>query len=242
MRNRETFLSLLYNSRDPFENFPTSLFQIDQQGWNSEHPYLAEAIESMKPKLVVEVGVWKGASTIFMGEKISSLGLDCAIIAVDTWLGSWDHWIHEVFRKELNFIHGYPTLYNKFAANILAKSLEKIVIPLPLDSINAYNVLKEKNIVPDIIHIDGGHDYQTVRADIEAWWGLLAEGGMLIGDDYFEDIWPGVRRAYDEFAKDERMVLEHMGGKCRFQKRHRSKGDVLPVHYAQSAINVTIEP
>ena len=45
----------------------------------------------MRPRIVVEVGVFKGVSVMFMGRRIRELGLDCAIIAIDTWLGSAEH-------------------------------------------------------------------------------------------------------------------------------------------------------
>jgi len=49
----------------------------------------------------------------------------------------------------------------------------------------------------DMIFIDGGHDYETVRGDILGYRPLLREGGLLCGHDYSRNF-PGVRQAVDE--------------------------------------------
>jgi hypothetical protein len=95
--------------------------------------------------------------------------------------------------------------YHKFAANICNEGLQDFVVPLPLDSINGFQLLKTKGIRPDVLHIDAGHDYLSVMADLKAWWPQLNPGGVLIGDDYFKKPivgagkWPEVRQAFDEF-------------------------------------------
>lgn len=38
----------------------------------------------------------------------------------------------------------------------------------------------------DFVYIDAAHDYQNVKADIEAWWPTIKSGGMLGGHDYEE--------------------------------------------------------
>jgi predicted O-methyltransferase YrrM len=58
----------------------------------------------------------------------------------------------------------------------------------------------------DLIFVDGGHDYEEVKADIEAWYDKIWVGGIIAFHDYgFKETdgseqWPGVRRAVDEFA------------------------------------------
>lgn len=46
-------------------------------------------------------------------------------------------------------------------------------------------------------YIDGAHTLPEVRADIEAWWGVVNGGGILAGHDW--NLWPDVRRAVTEF-------------------------------------------
>lgn len=50
-----------------------------------------------------------------------------------------------------------------------------------------------------IVHIDGGHDYAVVRRDIEIASRLLAEGAVLVFDDFFNRKHPGTTQAIMEF-------------------------------------------
>lgn len=219
MTIRQQVLELLYSGADPFLGFPRNLYQTDTQGWHSQHPYLASAIDTASPKIIVEIGVWKGGSTLFMADHIRKLGLDAVVIAVDTWLGSWDHWIVPALRQELNFIHGYPNFYYKFLNNVKMLGLEEYVVPLPLDSLNAFHTLRHFKITPDIVHIDAGHDYRAVKSDIEIWWPQIRPGGILIGDDYTPGVWPEVCTAFNQLAQAlGQDQVEHFENKCIFRK------------------------
>jgi len=52
-----------------------------------------------------------------------------------------------------------------------------------------------------IIHIDGNHDYEHVRFDIENWGGKLAPGGWIIIDDYLWSHGCGPKVAGDEYLR-----------------------------------------
>jgi predicted O-methyltransferase YrrM len=220
MSTRQRILDKLFFGRDPLKDFPAHRFPTDLQGWHSQHPYLTRAIAEGKPAIVVEVGVWKGASVVTMAKEIQRQKMDAVVIAIDTWLGSSEHYLWEKFIPDLDFEFGYPRLYHKFAANICNEGLQDCVVPLPLDSINGFQLLKEKGIRPDVLHIDAGHDYMSVMGDLKAWWPQLTPGGVLIGDDYFKSWlgkgkWPEVRQAFDEFfAATPHTKFESGDGKC----------------------------
>jgi predicted O-methyltransferase YrrM len=225
MSTRQDVCDRLFFGRDPLKDFPARHFPTDLQGWHSQHPYLARAVAQVRPRIVVEVGVWKGASVVTLAKEIQRLKLDAVVIAIDTWLGSAEHYLWEKFLPDLDFEFGYPRLYQKFAANVCNEGLQDFVVPLPLDSINAFQLLKEKSIRPEVLHIDAGHDYQSVMADLKAWWPQLTPGGVLVGDDYFrkplvgQGKWPEVRQAFDEFfAGNPHTVFESGDGKCHVGK------------------------
>ena len=218
---RSQLISQLWKGRDPFSDFPGNLYADDSQGWNSHHPYLTDFGYRTEPFLIVEVGVWKGGSALTMAGHLKNLGMNGAVIAVDTWLGAWDHWIKEEWFDHLFMQQGYPGLQKIFMGNVLKQGLEHMVVPLPLDSLNASLVLSHRGIQADLIHIDAAHDYDSVRADLKAWWPLVRPGGVLVGDDYHAEIaWPGVKRAFDEFVSDYGLEsqFEHEFGKCRIRR------------------------
>lgn len=51
----------------------------------------------------------------------------------------------------------------------------------------------------DMVYIDGDHSYEAAKADIEAWWPLVSQKGIIGGHD-FDDQHPGVKEAVTEFA------------------------------------------
>jgi SAM-dependent methyltransferase len=203
VRARDELLEKLWEGADPFAGIAETANGVDLQGWHSEHPLLRKALES-NPRIVVEVGVWKGGSVAFMARCLRDAGADAVVVAVDTWLGSWEHWDRPEWRADLRLEVGYPTLYRTFQSNIVCSGLGGYVIPLPLDSVNAAALLGVHGVAPDVVHVDAGHDYRSVLTDLETWWHRLRPGGILVADDYDPsgEHWPRVREAIDEFARD----------------------------------------
>ena len=213
---KDIWQKALWGDSDPYGNVDAEL--VDMQGWASTHFYLSHAVEELKPNIIVEIGVWKGGSVITMGRRMRELGIDGAVIAVDTWLGASEHWLNREWHDSLRLHDGYPSLYKTFAANIAHEGLQDYVIPLPLDSVNAAHVLMSKSLEADLIHIDGGHDFDSVTNDLKLWWPMIREGGLLIGDDYhpFGDTWPEVRRGFHTFFNVD--YVRNTGGKCVIMK------------------------
>jgi predicted O-methyltransferase YrrM len=218
---RDDLIRTLWRGEDPLANAPR--LARDAVGWpSSQHRYLTGAVSELRPRLVVEIGVWKGVSCIVMAHRAKQLGLDCAVIAVDTWLGTAEQFRRDPGCGEMTTLHGYPQVYFTFLSNLKHYDVADIVVPVPLDSTNAAVLIRQEGLSADLVHIDAGHDYMSVKNDLILWWPALAPGGILIGDDYYTDgNWPGVRQAFDEFF---RRPLEHEGGKCRVRKPRMSAG------------------
>lgn len=210
----------IWRGYDVFENF-TPDPDTDAQGWNSDHVFLTDTMVRERPRVVVELGVWKGASTMTMAEALRANGIDGCVVAVDTWLGSSEHWMKDEHRADLRLAHGYPQMYTTFLSNIVANGFSRHVVPLPLDSANAAIVLRKSGVAADVVHIDGSHDYESTLADLRRWWEVLSPGGVMIVDDYDPKgrIWQSVRRAVDAFlAEVPHADFEARPVKCRFRK------------------------
>lgn len=168
------------------------------QGWNGEHPSLARlASGGDGTKVVADVGVWKGQSTINMALAMRQQSIDGVVIAIDTFLGSPEHWSpgNELFAR----VHGWPDLYATFLSNAANAGVKDYIVPLPQTSVSAANILRRSGIQLDIAHIDAAHEYEEVLRDAEEYWALLRPGGFLIGDDYHET-WGGVVKAAAAFS------------------------------------------
>lgn len=216
---RQQLIDNVWFGIDPFHGFPMHSDLVNGHGWGSTHHYLEQAVEQMRPGIVVEIGVWMGGSTMTMARRMRQLGLDGVVVSVDTWLGAWDHWTPEWFSM-LKMRHGRPTLQDTFMANVIDAGLQDYVLPLPLDSANAGMVLQRAGVMADVIHLDAAHDYEAVRSDLALWWPRLRPGGVLIGDDYWpgNPDWPGVTRAFDELVAAEGLEMVHVDNKCWVRK------------------------
>jgi hypothetical protein len=170
---------------------------LDLQGWGHDRPIFPRVMEEVRPEVVIEVGTWKGASTVRMHGLARALGLNTHFICVDTWLGSSEHWLGAKDRSRLRLRGGYPDLYRQFIFNLIASNATD-VFPLPMASLAAAQVLSQLGVQADLIYVDAGHDEREVFADLSSYFPLLRAGGVIFGDDYTPD-WPGLVRAVDTF-------------------------------------------
>jgi predicted O-methyltransferase YrrM len=59
---------------------------------------------------------------------------------------------------------------------------------------------------PDLIFIDGHHEYPNVRHDIQAWYPFLADGGLICGHDSTQQ-YPGLVRAVLELLPEAQQAV-----------------------------------
>lgn len=225
-----TYPSLLQrlHDGDPYDGFPLDSWSEDLQGWGSEHPVFTQAIRALRPRLIVEVGTWKGRSAVHMADVITAIGLDTTIVCVDTWLGSPEHFLRKdglEGRASLHMKHGYPQLYYQFLANVLHHGHQDIIVPLPQTSDNGAIILRRLKLQADIIYIDAAHEHLPVLQDLRNYWSLVRQGGVLIGDDFK---YPDVGRAAGDFAREEGLELHAEPRKFCLAKGPVPEGITLP--------------
>lgn len=166
----------------------------DLRGWNGDAPIFKRMVEEVRPKVIVEVGSWKGQSTVSLAKACKELGLDTKIYCIDTWLGAIEFYTHPTEERDLMKKHGYPQVYYQFISNLYHEGVLHMVETIPLPSNVAHIVAPQA----DLIYIDASHEYQDVVDDIENFSKKLNEGGIMFGDDYNNSVFPGVRQAVDE--------------------------------------------
>lgn len=94
--------------------------------------------------------------------------------------------------------------YRMALANLQPYSDKAKLIRLP--SVKAAQLFGPGSL--DFVYIDGAHDYESVRADLAAWWLTLSRKGIIAGHDF--DDHPGhegVKRAVKEFAQEHGLTV-----------------------------------
>jgi hypothetical protein len=204
---------------DPYAGFVYAAIPFDDQGWGSRSQAFAKLVTRIRPRLIVEVGTWKGGSAIEMACQLDQLDLtDSQILCIDTWLGALEMWGDHTDADRYGSLalkHGYPQLYYQFLANVCHKGMQQRIIPLPMPSITAAQWLSLRGVRAELIYLDGSHEEEDVYADLTDYWDLLAGGGVIFGDDY---AWTGVKMAVQRFAAERRLRLEHLDDKWLFAK------------------------
>ena len=175
------------------------LLPFNSHGWmlDSNRVGLEKLIHTRRVKIVVEVGSWLGTSTRHIASNLPEGGV---VYAIDHWLGSPEHQDME----EL------PNLYRQFLSNLIHANLTHKIIPLRMSSLEAAKTLE---VIPDLVYVDAGHDFDSVYSDLQAWFPFVKGHGILCGDDYYwgavEDL--PVKRAVDLFAKENNLIVRDMG-------------------------------
>ena len=194
----------IYGDHDPYSGFQP--LSPDMQGWASTRPVFKEVIDKIKPKIIIEVGTWKGASAFHMTDLcLANEYKDFEVICVDTWLGSVEHWTGMFPSIRPLLRNGRPFLYEQFISNVMHRGYHHFITPLPVDSINGYEILKTLEVKADLIYVDAAHDYASAKKDFFMYSQILRDGGHLIGDDFFHE--PIKAAAYDTFGQEK--VIPH---------------------------------
>jgi SAM-dependent methyltransferase len=163
-------------------------------GWMTEAELLWHAQTAERHQRIIEVGVWKGRTTLVLAEHSPG-----RIWAVDHFGGvPMDPVQQDVLYAEAEAENGPTKVCAEFCANLAPYIETGRVVPVFMDSLAAADhLLAAHGATFDWIFIDGDHRYESVRRDIEAYRRLLAPGGLLSGHDLH---WKDVRRAVDDLV------------------------------------------
>jgi len=142
-------------------------------GWlgRGEGEFLYKAAKKCKGNgVILEIGSWKGRSTIWLGQGSKS-GNGVKIYAVDPHTGSQEH----------NIMFGKVNTFDEFKKNIKLAGVDNIVIPIKSTSEEAFKKWGGKQI--ELLWIDGDHKYNSVILDYLLWGPLLIENGIIAFHD-----------------------------------------------------------
>lgn len=161
--------------------------QID--GWLSfaEAIVLYDLARNCQGKgVIVNIGAWKGKSTIWLGTG-SQNGNNVKVYSIDPHKGSIEH------QKK----YGKINTYNEFMKNIRKAGISKLTIPLVMTSEEAAKNFKEP---VELVFIDGAHEYDMVKMDLDLWFPKVVDDGFIVFHDTLRKAWPGPKKVVDEFV------------------------------------------
>ncbi len=159
------------------------------QGWFTFPQLYTQVVREFDNAVFVEIGTWKGKSAAYMAVEIVNYNKNIKFFCIDPWTGETlddnpDAYICEEKAKN--------TLYEHFLEN--TRSVQNVIIPIKDYSLNAVHNFKDNSI--DFAFIDASHDYDSVLADLNAWYPKVKKGGILSGHDYHQE---SVNRAVQKF-------------------------------------------
>jgi predicted O-methyltransferase YrrM len=130
---------------------------------------------------VVEIGSWKGRSTIALALAVRATGRAMKVVAIDPHLGD-----NGEFQDE-------SETFTEFTRNIERAGVDDLVTPLRSLSHDARPEIADASVA--VLFLDGSHRYDDVRTDLADWISALRPGAVMAFNDSSK---PGVYRALSE--------------------------------------------
>lgn len=157
--------------------------------------------------VIVEIGSWKGRSTIWLGRG-SKAGNKVKVYAIDPHTGSAIH----------RQMYGKVWTFEEFKKNINAANVHDIVMPIVMTSEEAE---KDWNGLPiEFLWIDGNHEYEFVKLDFDKWFPHLIDGGIIAFHDTICHPMTGPRKvAIDNLYKSKKFIDVGLIGSITFAKK-----------------------
>jgi len=157
--------------------------RIDGWLWEEEGKLLYNLAKKNKAGAIIEIGSWKGKSTVYLGMG-SMVGGKASVYAIDPHSGTLEHQRND----------SISTL-NEFKENIEKAALKDIVCPIVKTSKEA-SINWQKPV--GFIFIDGGHEYEFVEEDFRLWFPFVINGGIMAFHD--SSNWDGPRRVVEKYV------------------------------------------
>jgi predicted O-methyltransferase YrrM len=154
---------------------------LSSEAW-ALHNRALQVIATMKGADLVEIGSWKGRSTIAIALAIPPTSSE-RLYAIDPHTGSREHQVGP----------DAVDTYSEFIANLKRAGVEDRVVALRETSLTARPRFDDHSV--GLLFVDGSHEYIDVKNDIAAWRTALVDGALVAFNDAG---WPGVNRALRE--------------------------------------------
>ena len=177
--------------------------------------FLLDEVKKEKPKIFLEIGVFHGVTARNVCELLYQINKDdFKYIGLDLFEENNEN-INEVIPNN-TFTNPFKNIYfkyikkqNPYSLVSVKDLLGKFEENVHLIKGNSNKILKKINMSKiDYVFLDGGHEYNTVRNDLENCIDVINKGGTVLCDDYSLVTTPDVKKAVDEFIKENQYNVE----------------------------------
>ena len=172
-------------------------------------------VSNKKPKSFLEIGVFHGVTARNVCELLYKIhGNDFKYVGLDLFEKSDQNKFEVIpstnFKNPCKkFYHQYITRQDPYSIEAVSNLLKKFKNQVHLIKGNSNQVLKKMDMSKiDFVFLDGGHEYNTVVNDLNSCIDVLKFNGSILCDDYNLGSAPGVKKAIDEFVKNNNFKCE----------------------------------
>jgi predicted O-methyltransferase YrrM len=157
------------------------------QGLPLRHQYFLPVVKfiaqrNTSPVAVLEIGSWAGASSISWAKAIRKMSLQGRVTCVDHWQPYFDMTREsDGHYADMNLAAQNGDIFKLFLHNIKVEGVGDMVHAHIGKSEVVLPTLEAKSF--DIIYIDGSHSFHDVLSDIKNAKRLIAQEGIICGDD-----------------------------------------------------------
>ena len=174
--------------------------------------FFLEEIKNKKPKFFLVLGVFHGVTARNVCELLYQIHKDdFKYIGLDLFEQNEENRLEIIpntnFSNPLKQIFfKYIKRQNPYSLKAVEDLLKKFKNNVHLIKGNSNKILKKIDMSKiDYVFLDGGHDYQTVRNDLNSCIEIINNNGTILCDDYNLSYAPGVKKAIDEFVDDKKL-------------------------------------
>ena len=194
----------------------------------SDGAFFLEEIKRKKPKSFLEVGVFHGVTARNVCELLFEIhNHDFKYIGLDLFKKNQEN--ESEIIPNTNFSNPFKQIYFKYikrqdpyTIEAVEDLLKKFKENIHLIKGNSNTVLKKIDMSKiDYVFLDGGHDYETVKNDLNCCSEVIDNNGTILCDDYNLSYAPGVKKAIDEFIEVKNFSFEilHNSRFVRIEKK-----------------------
>ena len=175
---------------------------------SADGDFFLKQIRIKKPKSFLEVGVFHGVTARNVCELLYQIHKDdFKYIGLDLFEENND--TKSEIIPNTDFSNPFKKLYfkyikkqNPYSIEAVEDLLKKFKKNIHLIKGNSNLILKKIDMAKiDYVFLDGGHDYETIKNDLNNCIEVINNKGTILCDDYNLSYAPGVKKAIDEFVK-----------------------------------------